>query len=105
MIVSAVSCSFSASAIGFAIAAARAEIQVDSGGPAFAVNMEFFFPATIGLIVGFIALGILFLSVWGSGLGIKKSFGLYHWVSVVLLLPAAWFGLILACRLGTSLFN
>ena len=90
LVVSGISAAISITAIMTWIYMDGSTATIDSGGPAFAAYFGPRVNSLLGILLGGVALAIIFCSVGFSDRPFPKSFTFYHFCSVVFLIPSAF---------------
>lgn len=88
LVVSGISAAISITAIMTWLHMAESTSIVDSGGPAFAVNIGPLMNTVLGVVAGGFAFVVICGSILLSEKRFPKSFTFYHFCSLVLLIPS-----------------
>lgn len=90
LVVSGISAAVSITAIMAWIYMAGSTATIESGGPAFAANIEPMANSFLGIASGGVGLLITACSIWFSDKRFPKSFTFYHFCSFTFLIPSAF---------------
>ena len=89
LVVSGISAAISIAAIMTWIYMAGSTAAINSGGPAFAVNIGPMVNSLLGVASGGVGLLVTACSIWFSDKRFPKSFTFFHFCSFVFLIPSA----------------
>lgn len=90
LVLAGMSAAFSVTAILTWIYMARQRTSLESGGPAFAANIEPLILSLVGILLGGFSLLLTCSSLYLFWNGLRMTFTFYHFFSFLFLVPAAF---------------